>query len=108
MSLAKIGSIPVNKGKGTKTKQAKLLRNSKEFRQWRKAVFERDNWTCQTCFKRGGVLHPHHIKPFAFFPELRFSVANGQTLCESCHRLTETFGYRAKKLAVSCGYEKTR
>jgi hypothetical protein len=54
------------------------------YAEWRKAVFKRDNF--QRCGKRGGVLQAHHIKSWAKFPELRFDVANGKTLCESpCH-----------------------
>ena len=46
----------------------------------------------------GGVLHADHIKPFAFFPSLRFDLENGRTLCVECHKKTPTFGGRCKKL----------
>jgi hypothetical protein len=73
----KDGRTPINK----------RLRTSIEYKLWREAVFARDNWTCQECGKRGStILHPHHIKPFADFPELRFSIDNGLTLCLLCHR----------------------
>lgn len=75
------------------------LRHSKEYREWRKTVFERDNYTCQMCGIRGGELHPDHIKPFAYFPELRFDVANGRTLCAPCHRQTDTWGANARRYA---------
>lgn len=75
-----------------------LLRRSKKFSDWRKAVFERDNYTCQICNKRGGRLHPHHIKQFALYPELRFVLSNGQTLCECCHKTTDTWGKRITQI----------
>lgn len=62
-----------------------VARTSKAFIEWRKAVFARDNWTCQNCEAHGVHLHPHHIKGFAKYPELRFEVTNGLTLCKPCH-----------------------
>ena len=61
-------------------------RNCKEYKDWRNEVFERDNYTCQMCGKRGGVLNAHHIKAYKSYPKLRYSVKNGMTLCEKCHK----------------------
>lgn len=72
--------------KGGITPKNKKIRKSIEYRLWREAVFARDNWRCQSCQKRGAKIHADHIKPFAIFPELRFAIDNGQTLCVACHR----------------------
>jgi hypothetical protein len=75
--------------KGGITPENRIIRHSSEFEEWRKKVFKRDNWTCRDCGKRGnGELHAHHIKSFAKYPELRFDVNNGLTLCEDCHKKT--------------------
>ena len=78
--------------KGGVTPENARIRSSIEYRIWRKAVFERDDYTCRFCGQRGGDLEADHIKPFALFPELRFAIDNGRTLCEDCHRKTPTYG----------------
>lgn len=82
------------------------IRNSIEYTEWRKAVFERDNYTCRCCGARSGngmavVLHADHIKPFAYNPKLRLDINNGKTLCVDCHRATPTFAGRSRKYATS-------
>ena len=72
--------------KGGISPENKRIRRSIEFRLWRKAVFARDNWTCQKYGIRGGELHPHHIKNFAEYPKLRFAIDNGITFSEKAHR----------------------
>lgn len=71
--------------KGGRTKITQLIRCSHEYIKWRKSVYNRDKYTCQDCFKKGGRIHAHHIKPFSKYPELRFVLENGRTLCLSCH-----------------------
>jgi hypothetical protein len=78
--------------RGGKTAEAKLLKSSAEYREWREAVFRRDWYTCQTCGEYGGKLHADHIKRFSDFPELRLDVNNGRTLCEACHKTTPNYG----------------
>lgn len=61
-------------------------RNSKDYKLWRLAVYERDDFTCQECGNRGARLNAHHIKSWRKHPDLRFTISNGITLCESCHK----------------------
>lgn len=67
-------------------KTNKDIRNSNQYREWRNKVFERDNYTCQHCGQRGGVLNAHHIKHFSEYKSLRYVVGNGLTLCFPCHK----------------------
>lgn len=77
--------------RGGKTMEARRIKTSIEYRLWRKAVFERDDYTCQMCGERGGNLNADHIKPFALYPDLRLQVSNGRTLCIPCHKKTPTY-----------------
>lgn len=83
--------------KGGITKINFKIRNSLEMKLWRRAVFERDNYTCIWCGQVGGKIEADHIKPFSLFPELRFAVDNGRTLCKDCHKTTDTYGFKILK-----------
>lgn len=87
---------PFWKGGISKTykSERQLLMETKEYKDWRTNVFRRDNYTCQECGSRGYKLNADHIKPFAFYPELRLIINNGRTLCVFCHRKTETYGWK--------------
>jgi hypothetical protein len=83
--------------KGGLTNINLAIRNGIEYRLWRESVFKRDNYTCVWCGLKNGmgktiILHPDHIKPFALYPELRFAIDNGRTLCIDCHKKTDTYG----------------
>lgn len=59
-------------------------RDSAQYKEWRKAVYKRDNYKCQICGSKE-KLNAHHIKSWKNFPELRYDVDNGITYCEACH-----------------------
>jgi 5-methylcytosine-specific restriction endonuclease McrA len=91
--------------KDGKTRLSRQIRQIFEYREWRKAVYARDNHTCLKCGITGADLHADHIYPFAkILDECRvtsieaalqcdrlWDVRNGRTLCVPCHRMTETY-----------------
>lgn len=83
--------------KGGITPINEAIRKSIEYKEWRRAVFNRDNYTCIWCNKKDKTIQADHIKPFATFIELRFDVDNGRTLCKDCHRKTDTYGVKISK-----------
>lgn len=60
-------------------------RKSAEYFRWREAIFERDNWTCGACNKRGGTLRAHHLFSYHDNKHLRYELSNGETMCLPCH-----------------------
>jgi len=87
--------------KGGISRAYKYGYHSSEYKQWHNEVFKRDDYTCQICNTRGGYLHAHHIKGFSQYPDLRFIVSNGITLCKNCHMEVHS------KLCVSQNKKKT-
>lgn len=76
--------------KGDNAKHRRTDRDIPEYRDWRKSVFGRDLYTCQCCGARNGNGHyvrleAHHIMNYNDYPEHRFDVNNGITLCQNCH-----------------------
>ena len=98
-----------DKRKGTLNKN---IRRLSEMKQWRTAVFTRDDYTCQFCKDRGVFLHADHIKPLHLLikecnieklseaaDEPKFwDIENGRTLCVECHKATKTFGAKIRKI----------
>ena len=79
--------------KGGKGPIRRRLMQQDEYKQWRKQVFERDNYSCVLCGVSGSnsVLHADHIKPWSSHEDLRYVVSNGRTLCIGCHEKTDSF-----------------
>jgi len=57
-----------------------------QYKYWRNEVFKRDDFTCWICGEKGGTLNAHHLFSWAKYPELRYHIPNGLTLCEDCHK----------------------
>ena len=56
------------------------------YKEWMKSVKDRDNWKCKIADKNcKGKLEAHHILRWSEFPELRYEVNNGITLCHFHH-----------------------
>lgn len=93
--------------KGGKTSLVRTLRDLPEYKSWRLAVFLRDSLTCIHCGSTvEKTMQADHIVPFSVLlddyqittvesaiqcKEL-WEVSNGRTLCEECHRKTDTWG----------------
>ncbi len=91
--------------RGGKTSLILQIRGCFKYRQWRSDVFTRDKFSCQECGDhRGHNLNADHIEPFSFILknnsitdmntalqcEKLWDIDNGRTLCEPCHRKTDT------------------
>jgi hypothetical protein len=87
--------------KGGITAPDRAIRRLPEYDIWKYGVFERDNYTCKDCRKRGGNIESHHdIKTFsqiikdnnirtiedALNCKELWNVDNGITLCVKCHK----------------------
>lgn len=60
-------------------------RISYKYRKWRETVLKRDGYKCTNCGS-SKKLNVHHIKEWAKYPNLRYDIENGKTLCEKCHK----------------------
>ena len=120
MSDAKEGYMPVNVFKPKEQHPNWIADRSQvnrrwwpENKTWRMAVLKRDNYQCQMCSVRSTrgnrvVFDVDHIKPWSKFPDLRFEISNGRTLCRPCHMKTDTWLGKARwgKTAVLLTGEK--
>jgi len=100
---SRVGPL-ANAWKGGKTLERERAQHSQELKDWREAVYRRDNWACVTCGAVGKI-HAHHVMPWADHPDLRFEVSNGQTLCEVCHGKVHgvDFSVRRNRKCQDCG-----
>jgi len=70
--------------------------DDEQFKQWTRAVKCRDNYSCQICGANGGgvYLEAHHKNSWNAFPDERYLLSNGASLCRTCHiRFHDAYGY---------------
>jgi hypothetical protein len=67
------------------------LRDTRDYRIWRRAVLERDNHTCVSCGCKDGTLHVHHIISISDDITKALDISNGETLCIKCHQKEHPF-----------------
>ncbi len=61
-------------------------RRSSAYNNWRKQVWLRDNFACKIANPDcAGRLEAHHILGYTEYPELRYKINNGITLCHAHH-----------------------
>ena len=90
--------------KGGITNLQPQIRNNIKYKKWRLKVYNRDNFICQNCWRKGsGNLEAHHIKPFgkilmenniktlkqALNCKELWDLDNGITYCIKCHKIQE-------------------
>ena len=87
MSVAKKGQYTGSSNpnwKGAQITDAVRERRSYDAKIWRESCLKRDGFKCTSC---GSVekLHVHHLLEFADYPERRWDINNGKTVCVFCH-----------------------
>ena len=133
-SMRENGKIALVRGSKRKNfKRSRTIQNYIRLRlfPWKKKNFERTNYTCEVCGKRGRLLHVHHLEPFIdifnYFinknnlnnteivymsPEYlkleedivnyHFSKDIGLVVCEDCHaKVDKKYHARHKKESVN-------
>lgn len=84
--LGKRGVETPNWKGGLSTRKRINERSDSAYNEWRKQVWQRDNYKCRIgnndC---NGRLEAHHILGWKDHPELRYEVNNGITLCHAHH-----------------------
>jgi len=73
------------------TKEERQLNKDRNYnpknREFREEVYLRDNNTCCISGRRGGDLVVHRLYNWAKYPELRFDINNGITICKELHQI---------------------
>jgi len=62
----------------------KVIRGWKSTK-WKKEIYKQDDYRCKKCGSNDSIF-AHHILSWKDYPELRFELSNGITLCFECHK----------------------
>lgn len=70
----------------TKIKISDKFKEDANYKIWRKEVYAKDSWKCKI-FNSDckGRIEAHHILNWKDYPELRYEINNGITLCHAHH-----------------------
>lgn len=81
------------KWKGGIISEDEQLRKSIKYTNWREEILKRDKHKCVYCSSQKD-LNAYHIYSWKFYPNLRFNIDNGITVCKECHmKIHKAFGY---------------
>lgn len=84
-----------------KLKTARKQAYDVRYLEWMRAVKNRDGWKCRMSNKEcKGRLEAHHIFRWVDFPDLRYEIKNGITLCHHHHPRT-----REKEVEMSTHFQ---
>lgn len=75
--------------------QRVIERKDNKYYNWRKEIFNRDNFQCVCCGdEKGHNLIAHHKNSYNNNENQRYDIKNGVTLCECCHKkFHKIYGY---------------
>lgn len=82
--------------KGGITPLTQRTRTGEEVNAWKLAVLMRDGYKCRICGIKD-YLQAHHINGWAEFPEDRFILENGLTLCKEHHKFYHDYEREIRK-----------
>ena len=86
----------------------------KEYKTWRINIFTRDGFKCNECFSNKNI-EADHIYPFGLIlhdanietveeaktHDKLWDIENGRTLCNKCHRKTETYSMKLAQQIIT-------
>ena len=81
----------------------KVEASTKKYKLWRETVLKRDQKKCVICGSSEN-LHADHIKVWAYYPEFRYDINNGRTLCRKHHEETYKDVFKQRKTLEQQGF----